>query len=962
MRASGPVLMAHALLVAASIGAIGAQSLAQSMAQSMAQSAAQQAKPAPEGSFAVRCGTLHLGDGSEPLRDAWLVIVDGKVQRASREAPPSDLPVVDCSQKVVMPGIVAVDSDLGDATDTEYQVSPDALAVDAFDFDRTWRAALEGGVTTAYLSPGRLRLVSGQGAVVKLAGTDIVARILTENACLRVNFGDQALQAPRVFEPPTHATDEDPLLPSRIQLPTSRISVLAELRALFASSADADAALAGEGPAQHRYDLAPLRAVVAGTLPVRAAASRGAEIRQALALQQELGLRLVLEDPQEIAAVASAAAAQKVMATFRVPVRLGQSNPGGEDRLDPARGPHFDAPAHAARAGMVFGLVPSTDVPLRDYLMAVAIAVRHGLPTAAALRSVGLDAARVLGVDNRVGALTAGKDADFVVLSGDPLAVGSMVESTWIDGRRVFVRQHESQVLAVRAGRVLDGTGRVYRNGVVLVQDGRIKGVGEELAIPYGAQILDVPHGVVTPGFVDAFSHLGLAGEGTGVPNGQARHLLHEAIVHDDPMFEPALAEGLTTVLVAGKDGGLVSGRIAAIKTGAADHQGMIVREIAGLRVVFDAIGPNAINPLADLVARGKMYVAAWDKYEKDLQAYREGKKPEAQAAPAPAPEAKTEDDPITGVWEAEVNIQDRVRIKIALDLKRDGTKVTGTIQISFAGRELPAQPISSGSFENGKLRLEFRGMGGSATLEGTVQGETLTGTMSLGPAGEQPVTATRTSKTSGGGGGSSSTSRRAAAKAPTGGEPKAPKVDDNMEPMRAVLQGRATLVVKVDRAAAITSVVELLEKEKVSYALHGAEDLLDDIDLLGGKRPTVLVGPEVVVEDKAKLRNTASTFADHGLPIAFATGDCAGSRYLPLHAAYAVRYGLSPSDALAALTIWPARAFHVADRVGSLEKGKDADLVVFSADPFEPQSRVVLVVCNGRVVVDRRNTEAQKQ
>jgi imidazolonepropionase-like amidohydrolase len=948
MRALSPTLLARALLAAAAIGAVTAPIVAQ------------QAKPAPEGSFAVRCGTLHLGDGSEPLRDAWLVIVDGKVQRASREAPPSDLPVVDCSQKVVMPGIVAVDSDLGDAADSEYQVSPDALAVDSFDFDRTWRAALEGGVTTAYLSPGRLRLVSGQGAVVKIAGTDIVARILTENACLRVNLGDQALQAPRVFEPPTHPTDEDPLLPSRIQLPTSRISVLAELRALFASSADANATLAGEGPAQHRYDLSPLRAAVAGTLPVRAAASRGAEIRQALALQQELGLRLVLEDPQEIAAVASAAAAQKVMATFRVPVRLGQSNPGGEDRLDPARGPHFDAPAHAARACMVFGLVPSADVPLRDYLMAVAVAVRHGLPTAAALRSVGLDAARVLGVDNRVGALTAGKDADFVVLSGDPLAVGSMVESTWIDGRRVFLRQHESQVLAVRAGRVLDGTGRVFRNGVVLVQDGRIKGIGEELAIPYGAQILDVPHGVVTPGFVDALSHLGLAGEGTGVPNGQARQLLHEAIVHDDPMFEPALAEGLTTVLVAGKDGGLVSGRIAAIKTGAADQQGMVVREIAGLRVVFDAIGPNAINPLADLVARGKMYVAAWDKYEKELQAYREGKKPEAQAAPAPAPEAKTEDDPVTGVWEAEVNIQDRVRIKIALDLKRDGTKVTGTIQISFAGRELPAQPISSGSFENGKLRLEFRGMGGSATLEGTVQGETLTGTMTLGPMGDQPVTATRTSKTSGGGGGGSS--RRTATKPSADGEPKAPKVDDNMEPMRAVLQGKATLVVKVDRAAAITSVVELLEKEKVPYALHGAEDLLDDIGLLGGKRPTVLVGPEVVVEDKATLRNTASTFADHGLPIAFATGDCAGSRYLPLHAAYAVRYGLSPSDALAALTIWPARAFHVADRVGSLEKGKDADLVVFSADPFEPQSRVVLVVCNGRVVVDRRNTEAQKQ
>ena len=73
------------------------------------------------------------------------------------------------------------------------------------------------------------------------------------------------------------------------------------------------------------------------------------------------------------------------------------------------------------------------------------------------------------------------------------------------------------------------------------------------------------------------------------------------------------------------------------------------------------------------------------------------------------------------------------------------------------------------------------------------------------------------------------------------------------------------------------------------------------------------------------------------------------------MHAAYAVRYGLSPQDALQALTLWPAEAFHLDERIGSLEKGKDADLVIFSGNPFEPMSRVLLVVCNGRVVVDNR-------
>ena len=205
------------------------------------------AQQAPSGTFAVRCGKLLVGDGQQAITDAWLYVRDGKVERVSKTPPADDTPVVDASGKIVMPGIVAVDSDLAPARDSEYQVTPDAYAVDAFDFERSWRAALEGGVTSAYLSPGRSRLVSGQGAVVKLAGTDLVERVLTDEACLRVNFGPAALRAPRVFEPTAHPTDEDPLEPARIQTPTSRISMLAELRALFAAASEQDSGPGG-GP------------------------------------------------------------------------------------------------------------------------------------------------------------------------------------------------------------------------------------------------------------------------------------------------------------------------------------------------------------------------------------------------------------------------------------------------------------------------------------------------------------------------------------------------------------------------------------------------------------------------------------------------------------------------------------------------------------------------------------------
>ena len=260
--------------------------------------------------------------------------------------------------------------------------------------------------------------------------------------------------------------------------------------------------------------------------------------------------------------------------------------------------------------------------------------------------------------------------------------------------------------------------------------------------------------------------------------------------------------------------------------------------------------------------------------------------------------------------------------------------------------------PVGAG-LGGGSLDVHSLGVGGSATLEATLDGDSLTGTLSLGPMGSQQVSGTRTSKKPGAAAKAAPARRKKAEN--DDGRPKPPKTDQNLESMRAVLEGRATLVVRTNRAPAIQGVVELLEKEKVSYALTGADDLLDDGALLGGKKPAIVVGPEVVVEDDGALVNVAATFADHDLPIMFGTGNCAGTRFLPMHAAYAVRYGLSPQDALQALTMWPAEAFHLDHRIGSLQKGKDGDMVVFSGNPFEPMSKVLLVVCNGRVVVDNR-------
>ncbi|MEY3160977.1 MAG: hypothetical protein RIT25_968, partial [Planctomycetota bacterium] len=194
----------------------------------------------------------------------------------------------------------------------------------------------------------------------------------------------------------------------------------------------------------------------------------------------------------------------------------------------------------------------------------------------------------------------------------------------------------------------------------------------------------------------------------------------------------------------------------------------------------------------------------------------------------------------------------------------------------------------------------------------------------------------------------------------PDDGSPKKPDVDESLEPVRAIVEGRGTAVVRADRAGSVQAVVKALGEAKVSWALHGGEGMLDDTAVLAGQKPAVLLEPEVIREDQGKLRNIAAVYGDMGLPVSFGSGECAGAANLPLHVAYAVRYGLSPEDAMLALTRRPAQVFQLDDRIGSLRKGKDADLVVFSGNPFETGSRVLLVVINGSVVVDRREEQTR--
>jgi imidazolonepropionase-like amidohydrolase len=155
------------------------------------------------------------------------------------------------------------------------------------------------------------------------------------------------------------------------------------------------------------------------------------DILTVLRLQKEFGFKVVLHHVSEAAKVAAEIAAAGVPSSVII-----LDSPGG--KLE-ARELTMDNCAALEKAGAAVGLHTDDSVTdSRHFLRSAGLAVRAGMTRRGALQAVTLANARMLGLEARIGSLEPGKDADFIILSGDPLSVYTQVEETWIEGRKVF--------------------------------------------------------------------------------------------------------------------------------------------------------------------------------------------------------------------------------------------------------------------------------------------------------------------------------------------------------------------------------------------------------------------------------------------------------------------------------------------------------------------------------------------
>jgi len=183
------------------------------------------------------------------------------------------------------------------------------------------------------------------------------------------------------------------------------------------------------------------------------------------------------------------------------------------------------------------------------------------------------------------------------------------------------------------------------------------------------------------------------------------------------------------------------------------------------------------------------------------------------------------------------------------------------------------------------------------------------------------------------------------------GGRPLPPKIDEGLEPFRAMLDMKIPAVVAVRTAPQIRAVIDVLKPYEVNIVLVGAEEAATFADELADESIGVVIPSRIVRRKDHKPYHQADDLARKGIAIAFQSNAEDGARTLPLVGLHAVERGLSPDAALAAFTTDASRMFGLDEEIGSLQVGRHGDLVIFSGHPFKAGSRVERVIIGGEEV-----------
>lgn len=376
---------------------------------------------------------ITMEDKDYPDGGEMLIGDDGTISAVGYNLPAGDAQVVDAAGCTVLPGIIDAHCHVGmwedgigweghDGNEMTHPITPELRAIDAINpVDRSFDEALQAGVTLAATGPGSANVIGGQFALMHTTPGPLAERVVDDCLALKVAFGENPK---RVYQ-------------EQKKPPTTRMATAALMRQALLDAADYGKKMENPDPEKRpsrNLGKDTLVQALSGKLRVKAHAHRADDILTALRIGEEFGLSLSLEHCTEGYLIADTLKAAQDKQ--RLPVILGPLL--SERSKVELKNLSYEAPAILHRAGVRFAMMTDHPViPLMYLPVAVALAVRSGLPERTALASITLDAAWAVGQEDTYGSLKSGKVADFALYDGHPLDARTRVKAVYVKGKQV---------------------------------------------------------------------------------------------------------------------------------------------------------------------------------------------------------------------------------------------------------------------------------------------------------------------------------------------------------------------------------------------------------------------------------------------------------------------------------------------------------------------------------------------
>lgn len=363
------------------------------------------------------------------IPSGMIAFEDGKIVAVGEKLPlPVGANIIDAEGRLVTPGLVEAHCHIGldnegmgweghDYNEIVDPLTPHLRAIDSINpQDEAFSLAVAGGVTCACTGPGSANVVGGTFAIIKLHGNRVDNMLVKEAGAMKCAFGEN----------PKRCYGQ-----GAKKSPMTRMGTAALLRELlFKSRFYLQEKENGKDP---RFDmkLEAMIPVLRGEIPLKAHAHRADDILTSIRIAKEFGVKLTLDHCTDGSIIADE------LAKEGYPAFVGPTL-GNKSKIE-LQNKSFTTPKDLSDAGVNVSIITDAPViPLQYLSMCAGLAVNSGLSMEEGWKAVTINPATALGIADRVGSLEAGKDADIVIWTADPLTtVGATAHMTFIDGKLV---------------------------------------------------------------------------------------------------------------------------------------------------------------------------------------------------------------------------------------------------------------------------------------------------------------------------------------------------------------------------------------------------------------------------------------------------------------------------------------------------------------------------------------------